>query len=100
MTVLENFKNMNIDELADWLDEFCIFDIAPWQQWWDKKYCNKCESVKSYVTYLNGEHDCAYCEVNNNCRFFKELDDVPDIKQIIKMWLESEIEVKIYEKCQ
>ena len=40
--------------------------------------------------------ECAYCELADEsgikrCRFFPELDDVPDNRGMIKMWLESEV---------
>jgi ATP-dependent helicase/DNAse subunit B len=40
----------------------------------------------------SGEIECTYCELENKCRFFQELDDVPDNKEMIKMWLEEEAE--------
>lgn len=44
--------------------------------------------------YEDGEREfpCSYCELNGNCKFFPDLDEVPDNKKIIKMWLETEIE--------
>ena len=37
-------------------------------------------------------HECVYCEVYGNCRFLQEMDDLPDSKETIKMWLEAEVE--------
>jgi hypothetical protein len=91
MKVFDSIKNKNIDELADWLDEHCDFDSALWWKWWDENYCNKCESIKTESTNIFGHKiECAYCELNRNCKFFKDMDDIPNSKQIIKMWLESE----------
>lgn len=89
MTVFENFKNKNIDELANWLAEHCMFDSAPWWRFWDKNYCNKCKEEIA-VDEDGYEKECAYCELHGNCRFFKEMNEIPDNKQTIKMWLESE----------
>lgn len=86
MTVLENFKAKNIDELVDWIDEYFAFDTAPYWTWYDENYCNKCESIVTDDDKI----ECAYCEVHDNCRFFKDMDNIPDSKQIIKMWLLSE----------
>lgn len=97
MTIFENFKNKNIDELADWFHEYCSFDDAPWWRWWDEKYCKKCEPKTVYVEAFDRECECAWCELNSNCRFFLDMDDIPDEKQIIKMWLESEGEVKTHD---
>lgn len=30
-------------------------------------------------------------EVNGKCKYFQELDDIPSIRQITKMWLEKEV---------
>jgi hypothetical protein len=46
MTNLEKIKNMDIDTLAAWFDENGMFDGSPWLLAFDKKYCEKCESVK------------------------------------------------------
>lgn len=90
MTILEDFKNKNIDELVDWFDKHFTFDDAPWWIWWDKNYCSKCIS-EMFIDDNGDKTNFAYCEVNGNCKFFKELDDIPDNKSIIKMWLESEL---------
>lgn len=84
MTVFEKMKMENINELVDWLDEHATHDNSPWYKYWDERYCNKCESIKKDGT------EFAWCEVHGNCRFFKEMKEIPDNKQMIKMWLESE----------
>lgn len=89
MTIYENFKNKDIDELTDWIAENCNFDTAPYWRWWDKNYCNKCKTEISADDEGN-KKEYAYCELFNNCRYFKEMDNVPDNKETIKMWLESE----------
>ena len=92
MTRFEELKNMNIDALAEWLDKYGRYGDAPWDKWFDESYCQKCESVRVFVPYLNGEHECGYCEANNKCRYFMEMDELPDSKDVVKMWLESEVE--------
>ncbi len=102
MTNLEKIKNMSIDELAEWLDKNGMFDNSPWMNLFNEKYCAKCESIKCKYAdaeeklgitpfSYSGEIECAYCELENKCRFFPELDDVPDNKEMIKMWLEEEV---------
>lgn len=99
MTVFESFKTKNVDEIAEWLDKNGIYDGSPWMHWWDKNYCSKCETVIDYVPDDEGEEtwhigmECAWCELHDKCRFFQDMDDMPDNKQIIKLWLESEIEI-------
>lgn len=93
MTVYENLCSKNIDELAEWLDKYGMFDGSPWLKYWDENYCQKCESVDVYVPELDRELKCAWCEVHNDkCKFFQDMEETPDNKQIIKMWLESKCE--------
>lgn len=89
MKVFDSIKNKNIDEFVEWLCEHCNFDYAPWWKWWDENYCSKCEPVV-FSDDEGDEKEFAHCEHYGNCRFFEEMKEVPDHKQIIKMWLESE----------
>jgi len=104
MTNFESIKQMSIDELAEWLDEYGQFDCSPWSEWFSKKYCANCESVKCKYEdtektlgftpyrfgYYDGNVECSYCELEKKCRFFPDLKDVPDNLEIIKMWLTKE----------
>ena len=91
MTVLEKIKTKNINELVDWIDEYFAFDTAPYWRFFDENYCNKCDGVIANEGE-DDEMELAYCEAHGNCRFFKDMDKIPDSKQIIKMWLLSECE--------
>ena len=93
MTVFDCIKNKNIDELADWINEHFAFDNAPYWHFWDENYCNKCESIETGTNVFGYPLMQAYCELTNNCRFFKDKKGIPNDKQIIKMWLESEEKV-------
>lgn len=90
MIVFNSIKNKNIDELAEWLDKYGQYDGSPWNEWFDKNYCQKCEPEYVYVEAFERKCECAWCELHNKCKFFQNIDDAPDSKQIIKMWLESE----------
>ena len=90
MTVFDGIKSKNIDELTEWINENLVFDRAPFWKWWDNNYCSKCVSELGYMPHLNKECEFAWCELNGKCKFFMELNDIPDEKQIVKMWLESE----------
>lgn len=90
MTRFEKFKNIDIDALTEWLDEHINPDESPWSQWFNENYCQKCESIRTFVHYLNGEHECAWCEVNDKCKYFQELDKTLSCKDIVRMWLEGE----------
>ncbi len=97
MTVFENIHSQNLDELVEWLNKNGAYDETPWQKWFDKTYCRKCEGVvcglvaDCYGDYWSEEHEFAWCELYNNCRYFKDMGKVPDRKQTIRLWLESEI---------
>lgn len=78
------------DRLVEFLASYCD-EINPWSDWFDKTYCQKCETL-----YLDGKLigltgnrfvKCAYCEVNNKCKFFEYLPTIPTEEHIIKMWL-------------
>lgn len=103
MTNFAKFKIITVDELAAFLDEFGQFDGAPWTEWFGRNYCDKCESIKckhvdakeklgiSPFSY-SGEIDCAYCELNDHCKFFPQIKGIPDNKEVIKMWLNKEVD--------
>lgn len=90
MTNYEYIKSMSIDKFSEWIDEHGQFDSSPWMSWFDQKYCKNCPDIM--CTYENGtvEFPCSYCELNGKCKFFPDLDETPDNKMIIKMWLESD----------
>ena len=89
MNKFDEIKSKNIDELVDWIDENFAFDSAPYMFWYDDKYCKRCESVKKCGAN-NRVMEYAWCELNDKCKFFQNMNEAPDTKQIIKMWLESE----------
>ncbi len=96
MTNFERFTSMTISELADFLDEYGQFDGSPWMEWFNENYCSKCESIKCKVDEKNAFFpghtiDCAYCELENKCKYFPALKDIPDNKIIIEMWLEEKV---------
>lgn len=92
MTHFENFKAMNIDKFAEWIDKYGQFDNSPWMTWFDEKYCSKCEPIMCHYEGSSREFPCSYCEIEDECKFFPEMPYVPDGKDIVKMWLESEVE--------
>lgn len=91
---MNNFKyinNMNIDELATWLDEkFSGFYDSPWEKWWNKNYCDKCEPEIGRFKGEDRDAQFCWCELHGKCKYFQELVDTPDGKKICKMWLENE----------
>lgn len=88
MKVFDNIKSKNINELAEWLDKYGAFDNSPWSEWFDKNYCSKC----GVETRYDDNNEYSWCELYNYCRFFDDMYDMPDNKEVIQMWLESEDE--------
>lgn len=78
--------------MAEWLDQYGMFDNSPWMIWFDQQYCKNCEDVVCKYENDKKEFSCSYCELNDKCKFFPEYDEAPSNKEIIKMWLESESE--------
>ena len=101
MTIYEQFTAMSVEELSRWLDKHGQFDGSPWMLWFEKNYCKKCESIKcSYITakeklgiepFYERSVECTYCELEKKCKFFPDIDDVPDNRDIIEMWLKESI---------
>ena len=91
-TNFENLQSFNIDKLTEWLDEYGVFDHSPWMKWWNKHFCEKCELVIGYMPDFDRECHFSWCELEHKCRFFQDMDDVPSSKDIVKMWLEAEVE--------
>ena len=94
MNNFERIKEMNIDELTalfDKLDEG--YDNAPWSEWFGETYCDNCDLIMAHYEgdESGKEHEFGWCELNDGCKFFPELDDIPSPEQVIKFWLESEV---------
>ena len=92
MKNIDKLRTKNIDELAEWLDKYSNFEESPWINQFNKKYCEKCESIKGRYEDCDRELDFSWCELYDKCRFFPDMNSTPDTKQMIKMWLESEID--------
>ena len=100
MTNFEILKAKSIDELAEWLDENGQFDGAPWTEWFDVNYCKKCDPITCKVKstsigitplFPEQEIDVSYCELEKKCKFFPDSEGIPDMKDIIKLWLKAEV---------
>lgn len=92
MTNFEKLKSMNEKEISEFLDSIIGTDEDPWIVWFNKRYCENCETIRGYSLIPNIYDDFTYCEVNGNCRYFQDKDDIPDNKEMIELWLESEEE--------
>lgn len=92
MNVYDALKSKNIDELSEWFDECVYFEDSPWARYFDDNYCKKCKPEIDRISEWDRECECAWCELNGQCKYFQDMDDIPSNKEIIKMWLESEVE--------
>lgn len=92
MTNFDNIHNMSKDELAHWIDDYGQFDSSPWMSWFNQKYCDNCKAIMCHYEGNEHEFPCSWCELESKCKFFPDLNETPDNKMIIKMWLESEEE--------
>ena len=90
MTNFEKLKSMNEEEISEFLDSIASIDDSPWIVWFNKRYCENCETIRSYARIPDIYYDSTYCEVNGNCRYFQDKDDIPDNKEMIELWLASE----------
>ncbi len=95
MTAFENIHSKNLDELVEWLDKNGAYDNTPWEKWFDSNYCKKCEAVVAYMSDpcpdWSGEHEFAWCELNHKCKYFQDMSKIPNRNQVIRLWLESEV---------
>ena len=101
-TYYDSLHNMSKEELARFLDKNTKDDETPWSEWFNKNYCKNCEPIKCDVDTARKELglncfygsgvECAYCELNHKCKFFPDMDDIPDSYDTILMWLEQEAE--------
>ena len=104
MTRFEEFKNMDIEALVEWIYEHGEFDGSPWCEWFDENYCSKCESVickteevldkLGFEPFYEKDVECAYCEIYKKCKYFLDWDEQPDSKDIVRLWLESDIDAE------
>lgn len=103
MTNFEKLKAMDVSSLATWLDKNGIIDHSPWLEDFNNKYCANCESVMCKYEdaekvigfkpmFDDDEVECAYCEIYKKCRYFEDRDEVPDGVEMVKLWLEAEVE--------
>ena len=91
MTNYRRIKNLHIKELSKFLDKICSFEKAPWNIWFDETYCKKCESIKCKYEAAAGDRViyCAYCELENKCKYFLHLDHSPSSEEVCEMWLKE-----------
>lgn len=90
MTKYEKIMSMSIDEFASWFANNCENNEDQAFTWYDKTYCSKCEKIKAFCSSKERTEEFAYCELYGKCRFFPELNEVPDVLTTVKLWLQSD----------
>ncbi len=91
-------REMDMDDLTDLFNSIDCIENAPWNKWFNVKYCNseKCPTIEAKC--LNGSTcQFAYCELNRKesgegkCCFFPDKDILGGYRDVIKLWLESDV---------
>ena len=90
MTNYEHITSLSLDQLTEWLVQNASWEDSPWSGWFDSNYCSKCEPEYGTIVDTGRKAKFAWCELHDKCKFFTKLEDIPDDKEIIKMWLEVE----------
>lgn len=101
MSNYEDLTSKSIKQLSEWLDTHGKHDGSPWMNWFNKKYCSKCESIKikkenskavlGFELMFVDEATCSYCEVYKKCKYFQGKDKTPTNVDIIETWLKETI---------
>ena len=97
MTNYEFIHSLTPEQMAKYFDNVFgeyEYDGVAWGKWFSDTYCANCEPEMSSFGERMPKQECAYCEINNNCRFF---DHYPDYKESIMLWLNAECEENIDE---
>lgn len=90
---------MDMDDLTNFLNSIDCIENAPWNKWFNTKYCNseKCPTITCKYANTDRTCECAYCELNKKesgegeCCFFPDKDILGGYRDVIKLWLESDV---------
>lgn len=103
-TIYDYIKEMQVDKLAEYLEKLNWEDNAPWDKWFNEKYCDNCPVLSvPWAEYWEREPDeynkdetieCSYCEYKKRCKFFPDNSPygIPEEVDIIKLYLNSTVE--------
>lgn len=95
MNIYEKIKSMQIEELTDWIEKYGQFDDSPWVNYFSSCYCENCEAIECEQDEKTELY--SYCELHDSCKFFPNLNHAPELKDMIKLWLESEVKDPVKE---
>lgn len=100
---MTNFENitieMDLEDIADFLNSIESIEDAPWNKWFNTKYCNsgKCPTLTCKYDDSDRTCECAYCELTKKknsegvCCFFSDKDILGSGKDVVRLWLRSEV---------
>lgn len=86
MTNFEYIKSLSLSQFAEWVEANVVLEDGPHIKWFDENYCMNCPPIDCGNTIQY----CSFCELEEYCKFFPEIDGAPDCYEIAKMWLEAE----------
>ena len=90
MTRLDQIKNMNNDELVEFLSKLDNED-SPWNVMLNQR-CSYCPIfIVQYEDEDDFKHEVAFCEKFNKCIYFPEVEGLPSTLDIVKLWLNEEV---------
>ena len=88
LTNYDQLRKFDVDQLAEFLDKYSGCEKTPWGEWFDKNYCSKCEPIMCHYELHTRLFPVSWCNLNENmCKYFPEMSDAPNHKEIIKLWL-------------
>lgn len=93
MTVFDQIRKMNIDEFAEWFNDHCSHDTDPCVEWWNNTYCKNCNPELGTIEGTQTPLEFAWCELHKKCRFFPNMECIPDSLEMTKIWLKSKSDV-------
>ena len=86
----EYLRSLSIDGLAEWFESnIWNWENTPWNDWFDDTYCNNCDPEFIEWEGRTNKVPIGWCELHGKCKFLQHLDDIPDDKQVVKLWLEE-----------
>ncbi len=91
MRLYEKLLGLSIEEFAQEIESWSDCEVEPWHDWFESEYCEHCAPVYAQYPLDHVTHACAYCELNDKCRHFPEMNHIPTGAEIVEMWLEQEV---------
>ncbi len=91
MNRFEKLKAMNKEETIIFLSELANFPETIWNEWFDEKYCKKCEAIECELEGYHRPVRAAFCELNDYCKFFPNIPGTLSDNEVIELWMNEEV---------